>query len=106
MSSVMSIPAELARARKQAGLTQQDLARRARVSRMTVQRLEAGQLEPRFVTVHELAHVLGLEMVLLPRHLQGKFEEFLRACCEPGAAGAQTAPPSIVDVLAAASGKP
>ena len=44
----------LARARKAANLTQAELAERAGLSRMTVQRLESGNLDPRLSPLHEL----------------------------------------------------
>lgn len=52
---------QLTQARKAAQMTQADLAERAGLSRMTVQRLESGGLDPRLSTLSEMAHVLGLE---------------------------------------------
>lgn len=91
---------QLARARKAAGLTQQELAERAGVARMTVQRLEAGDIDPRLSTLGELMRVLGLELVLVPAMAREEVESFVRAggrwmAQPPGVA----APLSIVDAL-------
>lgn len=58
--------ARLTQARKAAHLTQAELAERAGLSRMTVQRLEGGNLDPRLSTLQELARVLGLELHAAP----------------------------------------
>jgi DNA-binding XRE family transcriptional regulator len=50
---------ELIRARKQAGLTQADLARRAGVSRHTIASLESAEHSPRLETVVAVARALG-----------------------------------------------
>lgn len=52
----------LTQARKAARLTQAQLAERAGLSRMTVQRLEGGNLDPRLSTLQELTRVLGMEL--------------------------------------------
>ena len=58
--------AHLAQARKAAGLTQAELAERAGLSRMTVQRLEGGNLDPRLSTLQQLARVLDMELHAVP----------------------------------------
>lgn len=58
--------AQLAQARKAQHLTQAELAERAGLSRMTVQRLESGSLDPRLSTLHEMARVLGLALAAVP----------------------------------------
>lgn len=60
----------LALARKAMQLTQAELAERAGLSRMTVQRLEGGSLDPRLSTLQEMARVLGLELVAVPSPLR------------------------------------
>jgi len=60
----------LALARKANHLTQAELAERAGLSRMTVQRLEGGSLDPRLSTLQEMARVLGLELVAVPSSLR------------------------------------
>lgn len=96
----MSIIAELEQARKAAALTQADLAQRAGLSRMTVQRTEAG-LDPRLSTLQEMARAMGLDVMLVPRALRSEVEGFVRSGGrmlgqEPGAG----APRSVVDWLA------
>lgn len=58
--------ARLTQARKTARLTQAELAERAGLSRMTVQRLEGGNLDPRLSTLQELVRVLDMELHALP----------------------------------------
>ena len=58
--------ARLAHARKAANLTQAELAERAGLSRMTVQRLESGSLDPRLSTLQELVRVLNMELHAVP----------------------------------------
>lgn len=96
------IGAALRDARRAAGLKQDELARRAGVSRMTVQRIEAGTIDPRASTLLVLARALGLELLVVPAALRPTIEDFVRSGGRvlgqpPGLA----APPSIVDVLAA-----
>ena len=52
---------QLTQASTAAQMTQAELAERAGLSRMTVQRLESGGLDPRLSTLSEMARVLGLE---------------------------------------------
>jgi len=59
----MNLIAELQAARKRLGLKQQELAEQAGLSRMTVQRIESGAIDPRLSTLAEMARVLGLELV-------------------------------------------
>jgi hypothetical protein len=68
---------------------------------MTVQKLEAGAIDPRLSTVEVLLRALGLSLVLAPAELTPAVEAFVRA---GGRAVAQppgvAAPASIVEVLA------
>lgn len=59
----MNLIAELQAARKRLGLKQQELAEQAGLSRMTVQRIESGAIDPRLSTLAEMARVLGMELV-------------------------------------------
>lgn len=52
--------------RRQALLTQEDLARVAGVSKATVQNFEAGRSMPRFSTLQALAAALGCEVAPVP----------------------------------------
>lgn len=88
-------------ARRAAGLQQDELARRAGVSRMTVQRLEAGTIDPRVSTVTVLARALGLELLLVPTALRPEVEGFVQSGGRVlGQPSGVAAPPSIVDTLA------
>lgn len=92
---------ELEKARRAAGLTQDALATRAGLSRMTVQRIESGQIDPRLSTLLEMARVLGLELMTVPAALRPQLEDFVRSggrlLGQPAGAGA---PPSIAQSLA------
>lgn len=68
---------------------------------MTVQKLEAGSIDPRVSTLMVLVRALGLELALVPAALKPAVEDFLRSggrvVAQPAGIGA---PPSIVDVIA------
>jgi len=95
----MSIVQDIESARKAASLTQEGLAQRAGVSRMTVSRIEAG-MDPRLSPPQELARARGMELMLVPRALRPEVEGFLRSggrvLGQPAGAGA---PRSLVDLL-------
>lgn len=100
MRSIMSISDEVARARKAAGQTQQSLATAAGLSRMTVQRFEAGEVDARVSTLQEMARALGMEWMLVPRELRPELEAFLRSNGRMlGQPAGADAPPSIVQAL-------
>jgi DNA-binding XRE family transcriptional regulator len=97
---VSNIVDELQHARKAAGLTHDTLALRAGVSRMTVQRTEAGKIDPRLSTLLVLARSLGMDLMLVPKALRADLEDFVRSggrfLGQPSGIGA---PPSLVDEL-------
>ena len=99
MIIMTSIIQSIEGARKAASLTQEELAQRAGVSRMTVSRIEAG-MDPRLSTLQELARAMGMELMLVPRALRAEVEGFLRSggrvLGQPAGAGA---PKSLVDLL-------
>lgn len=101
----MSTIALLAEARKARGMTQAGLAQAAGLSRMTVQRIESGDIDPRLSTLLEMARVLGLELMAVPLALRPELDAFVRAggrlLAQPAGAGA---PPSIVDTIGRAQG--
>ncbi|MFT3815142.1 MAG: helix-turn-helix transcriptional regulator [Acidovorax sp.] len=90
----------LALARKAARLTQAELAERAGLARMTVQRLEGGSLDPRLSTLQELARTLGLDLIAVPSSLRPGLEAFIqsggRFLAQPEGVDA---PPSVVERL-------
>lgn len=97
MSNVLD---ELKHARKASGLTHDMLAQRAGVSRMTVQRTEAGKIDPRLSTLLVLARALGMDLMLVPKSLRPDLEDFVRSggrfLGQPSGVGA---PPSLIDEL-------
>jgi transcriptional regulator with XRE-family HTH domain len=93
----------LKNARLAAKLSQGELAARAGLSRMTVQKIEAGAIDPRVSTLLVLMRALGLELVPVPTVLRATVEDFLRAGGRVvGQPAGTTAPASIVDVIARA----
>jgi transcriptional regulator with XRE-family HTH domain len=98
----MSALTTLAASRKARKLTLADLASEAGVSRLTVQRMEAGKIDPRLSTTQEIGRALGLELIFVPTELRREVEAFLqsggRTLEQP--VGAE-APLSVVDLLAA-----
>jgi DNA-binding XRE family transcriptional regulator len=76
---VSNLSDEFQNARKAAGLTHDKLAQRAGVSRMTVQRTEAGKIAPRLSTLLVLARALGMDLMLVPKSLRPDLEDFVRS---------------------------
>src|SRR3546814_11525452 len=98
---IISLVSELEALRKAAGLTQGQLADRAGLNRMTVQRLESGSLDPRVSTLLEMARAMGMELMLVPQSLRQEVHGFIqsggRVLGQPTGAAA---PKSVVDLLA------
>ncbi len=91
---------EIEMARKAAGLSQEALAERAGLSRMTVQRTESGQIDPRLSTLLEMARALGLELMPVPAALRPQLEDFVRSGGRLlGQPAGVSAPPSIAQTL-------
>lgn len=92
--------AELELSRKASGLTHEALAQRAGLSRMTVQRTEAGKIDPRISTLLVLARALGMDIMLVPKSLRPDLEDFVRSggrfLGQPSGVGA---PQSLIDEL-------
>ena len=92
---------ELEAARKAADLSQEQLAQSAGLSRMTVQRTEAGQIDPRLSSVAAIAKTLGMDLMLVPSALRPELESFVRSggrfLGQPAGSGA---PLSIAQTLA------
>jgi transcriptional regulator with XRE-family HTH domain len=102
----MSFIFELSAARKAANLTQEELAVQAGLTRMTVQRTESGSIDPRLSSLQEMARVLGLEIMLVPKALREPLQAFVRSggrvLGQP--AGAE-APPSLAGLPYVSQGK-
>ncbi|MEX8193727.1 helix-turn-helix domain-containing protein [Comamonas guangdongensis] len=69
----------LAQARKTARITQAELAERAGLSRMAVQRTETGDVDPRFSTLQEMARVLDMDLVAVPSALRAELQAWLQS---------------------------
>jgi transcriptional regulator with XRE-family HTH domain len=87
-------------ARVAARLSQSDLAARAGLSRMTVQKIEAGAIDPRLSTLLVLMRAVGLDLLLVPTAIRPAVDDFLRSGGRVvGQPAGTAAPASIVDVL-------
>lgn len=75
----MSLIPALVTARKVLKLTQADVAKTAGLSRMTVQRIEAGEIDPRLTTVLEMARTLRMDVVVVPAALRQEVETFVQS---------------------------
>lgn len=97
---MINVIEQLKNVRKAAGLNHEELAQRAGVSRMTVQRTEAGKIDPRMSTLFVLARALDMDVMLVPKPLRTELENFVqsggRFLGQPPGTGA---PLSIVDEL-------
>ena len=92
---------ELEAARKAVDMSQAQLASHSGLSRMTVQRTEAGQIDPRLSSVAAIAKTLGMDVMLVPTVLRPELESFVRSggrfLGQPAGSGA---PLSIAQTLA------
>jgi transcriptional regulator with XRE-family HTH domain len=94
------IARDYAKARKAAHLTQQEVATHAGISRMALQKLEAGTADPRLSTLEVVARALGMELMLVPASLRDELKAFIQAGGKlVGLAAGVSAPKSVVDRL-------
>ena len=97
--NTLRIVNELEAMRQARGWTQEELAAKACVSRMTVSRVESG-FDPRLSTVWDLTRALGLELVLVPRELTREVQGFIQSGGRIlGQPPGVDAPKPIVDLL-------
>lgn len=90
----------LAAARKAQRITQAQLAESAGLSRMTVQRTEGGDLDPRYSTLAEMARVLGLDIIAVPSSLRPSLQTFIQSGGKfLGQPEGVDAPPSVIESL-------
>ena len=90
----------LAAARKAHQMTQAQLAESAGLSRMTVQRTEGGDLDPRYSTLAEMARVLGMDIIAVPSSLRLSLQAFIQSGGKfLGQPEGVDAPPSVIDSL-------
>jgi transcriptional regulator with XRE-family HTH domain len=59
-----ALAARLAKLREQRGMSQQDVARKARLQRVSVSRIERGVHEPSLTTLERIAKALGVRLVV------------------------------------------
>lgn len=103
---MISLPRQLAQARRAQRLTQAELAEKAGLSRMAVQKAESGSTDPRLSTLEVMARALGMEIMLVPAALRRDLEHFVQSGGrivgqQPGV----EAPASVVDQLLDRLGK-
>ncbi|MEO3692768.1 helix-turn-helix transcriptional regulator [Roseateles paludis] len=99
MAASVELGEQLSLLRKAAGLSMEALASQAGVSRMTVQRIEAGA-DVRLQTLQDLLRVLGLELMLVPTALRPELQSFIQGQGKLiGQPVGVEAPPSAVDRL-------
>ena len=90
----------LVKARKVRGWTQGQLAKRAMLSRATVQQVESGSVDPHFSTLYEIARALGMQLMAVPAPLRVELESFVQAGGRwLGQPPGVNAPLSIVDEI-------
>lgn len=70
---------QLVACRRAAGVSQAELASRAGLTRMTVQRTEAGSVDPRLSSLLVMARELGMDLLLVPVALRPDLEAFVHA---------------------------
>lgn len=93
-----NLPEQLAQARSAAGLTQAQLAERAGLSRMAVQKAESGNTDPRLSTLQVMARALGMELMLVPSVLRAELQQFVQSGGRVlGQRAGIEAPASVVD---------
>ena len=87
--------------RKARKMTQAELAEKAGLSRMAVQRTETGDVDPRYSTLAEMSRVLGMQMMAVPADLVPALKAFIQSGGKfLGQPTGADAPQSIVDSLA------
>lgn len=95
------------KARQARKLSQAELAAKAGLSRMAVQKMEAGTTDPRLSSLLVLARAMDLELMLVPSALRQDLEAFARAGGRVlGQAAGIDAPGSVVDELLSEPRKP
>jgi HTH-type transcriptional regulator/antitoxin HipB len=78
MKSDEPILKQLRQARTNRGLTQGELASRSGLGQSQISQLEWGIVDPRLSTIRDLARVLDLELMLIPRQDLSAVEGLLR----------------------------
>lgn len=95
-----SVAEDLAQARRAAGMTQADLAEKAGLSRMAVQKAESGSTDPRLSTLQVMARAMGMELMLVPTALRPDLQQFVQSGGRLlGQQAGIGAPASVVDEI-------
>lgn len=69
---------QIVRARKALGLTQSDVARKLGMRQGHLSRIEQGKVDIRLSNFLDIARLLGLEVMLVPRQVKPVIEQLLR----------------------------
>jgi transcriptional regulator with XRE-family HTH domain len=77
-ADLKQIGALLREARKQAGLTQEEIADRSGLSRPRYRDIEAGESAARATTLMNIARALGMEMMFIPQAVVPAVEAMIR----------------------------
>lgn len=97
---MINLPFDLAQVRRAQGLTQAELADKAGLSRMAVQKAESGTTDPRLSTLEVMARALGMELMLVPTAIRRDLEHFVQSGGRiVGQRAGVEAPASVVDRL-------
>src|SRR5690606_20969904 len=70
---------QLASARHHLGLSQAQLADRAGLSRMAVQKAESGATDPRLSTLEVMARAMGMELMLVPSAIRRDLQQCVQS---------------------------
>ncbi|WP_269494031.1 helix-turn-helix domain-containing protein [Castellaniella sp. S9] len=76
---MITLPRQLASARRHLGLSQEQLADRAGLSRMAVQKAESGATDPRLSTLAVMARAMGMELMLVPSAIRRDVQQFVQS---------------------------
>ncbi len=94
------LSSEYVQARQAHGLTQAQLAEKAGLSRMAVQKAESGTTDPRLSTLQVMARAMGMELMLVPSEIRRDLEQFVQSGGRLlGQRAGIGAPASVVDQL-------
>src|SRR5690554_5441501 len=94
------LSSEYVQARQAHGLIQAQLAEKAGLSRMAVQKAESGTTDPRLSTLQVMARAMGMELMLVPSEIRRDLEQFVQSGGRLlGQRAGIGAPASVVDQL-------
>lgn len=85
-----SLRQQLIAARQKLGWTQKELGQRVGLPQMHISGIETGRVVPRYDTLLEIARVLQLDLVLVPRHLVPVVQSLVKDSFSPRPAGPES----------------